>query len=65
MHRHVGEILLLPPQLGGDLAKTLAEHVDRRLRAVLGALRGGEDEGDAAVGHKADVEQMIGLDHHG
>ena len=47
--------------VGGDFAETLAEHIDRRLRPVLGAIGRGQDEGDAAVGNEADVEQMIGL----
>src|SRR5262249_1683479 len=54
--RHVGEILLLPPQLGGDLVESLAENVDRRLRTILRPFGRGENESDAAVGHKADVE---------
>ena len=62
-HRHVGEILLLPPQVRRHFAEALAEHIDRRLRAVLGAVGRGEDEGDAAVGDEADVEQVIGLGH--
>src|SRR5262249_5365026 len=48
-HRHVGEILLLPPEVGGDFAKAVAQHIDGRLGAVLGPVRGGEDEGNAAV----------------
>src|SRR6516162_538277 len=55
-NRHVGEIFLLPPQLGGDLVESLAEDVDRRLRTILRPIGRGEDESDAAVGHKADVE---------
>src|SRR5262245_55873569 len=58
-HRHVGEVLLLPPEISGYFAEALTEHVDRRLGPILGAIGSGENESDAPVGDEADVEEMI------